>query len=137
MCQHFSCVKICQFHCKLTFKTHFNCLTQNCGCLKVPDCAGILSMLKTSCKISITKLNFQCYCCSDGASLCGVFIAVHNAIQQLKMDNAVDVFTIVRQLQIRRPELCDSIVSIIVLCHNEPQLIFLNNISIQEYIYFL
>nr|XP_022308537.1 receptor-type tyrosine-protein phosphatase T-like isoform X2 [Crassostrea virginica] len=46
---------------------------------------------------------------SDGASLCGVFIAVHNAIQQLKMDSAVDVFTIVRQLQIRRPELCDSI----------------------------
>ncbi|XP_078327342.1 receptor-type tyrosine-protein phosphatase alpha-like isoform X1 [Crassostrea virginica] len=46
---------------------------------------------------------------SDGASLCGVFIAVHNAIQQLNTDSAVDVFTVVRQLQIRRPELCNSI----------------------------
>nr|XP_022305244.1 receptor-type tyrosine-protein phosphatase epsilon-like [Crassostrea virginica] len=46
---------------------------------------------------------------SDGASLCGVFLAVHNAIQQLNTDSAVDVFTVVRQLQIRRPELCNSI----------------------------
>ena len=46
----------------------------------------------------------------DGASLCGVFCAVYNAIQQLTMDNEVDVFSIVRQLQIRRPELCSSLV---------------------------
>nr|XP_022305246.1 receptor-type tyrosine-protein phosphatase epsilon-like isoform X2 [Crassostrea virginica] len=46
---------------------------------------------------------------SDGASLCGVFIAVHNAIQQLNTDSAVDIFTVVRQLQIRRPELCNNI----------------------------
>uniref|UniRef100_K1QPY1 protein-tyrosine-phosphatase n=1 Tax=Magallana gigas TaxID=29159 RepID=K1QPY1_MAGGI len=43
---------------------------------------------------------------SDGASLCGLFIAVHNVIQQMNMDDRVDVFTAVRQLQIRRPELC-------------------------------
>lgn len=43
---------------------------------------------------------------SDGAVLCGVFIAVHNAIQQLQMDDGVDIFTAVRQLQVRRPELC-------------------------------
>ncbi|XP_078330543.1 uncharacterized protein LOC111113024 [Crassostrea virginica] len=46
---------------------------------------------------------------SDGASLCGVFIAVHNAIQQLRTDSAVDVFTVVRQLQIRRPEFINSL----------------------------
>nr|XP_022311822.1 receptor-type tyrosine-protein phosphatase T-like [Crassostrea virginica]XP_022311823.1 receptor-type tyrosine-protein phosphatase T-like [Crassostrea virginica]XP_022311824.1 receptor-type tyrosine-protein phosphatase T-like [Crassostrea virginica] len=45
----------------------------------------------------------------DGASLCGVFCAVYNAIQQLTMDNEVDVFSIVRQLQIRRPELCSNL----------------------------
>uniref|UniRef100_K1PWV4 Receptor-type tyrosine-protein phosphatase H n=1 Tax=Magallana gigas TaxID=29159 RepID=K1PWV4_MAGGI len=42
----------------------------------------------------------------DGASLCGLFIAVHNVIQQMNMDDRVDVFTAVRQLQIRRPEFC-------------------------------
>nr|XP_022311896.1 receptor-type tyrosine-protein phosphatase mu-like isoform X4 [Crassostrea virginica] len=45
----------------------------------------------------------------DGASLCGVFCAVYNAIQQLTMDNEVDVFSVVRQLQIRRPELCSTL----------------------------
>nr|XP_022311806.1 receptor-type tyrosine-protein phosphatase epsilon-like isoform X2 [Crassostrea virginica] len=45
----------------------------------------------------------------DGASLCGVFCAVYNAIQQLTMDNEVDVFSVVRQLQIRRPELCSNL----------------------------
>lgn len=48
---------------------------------------------------------------SDGAVLCGVFIAVHNAIQQLQMDDGVDIFTAVRQLQVRRPELCATYVS--------------------------
>ena len=52
----------------------------------------------------------------DGASLCGVFCAVYNAIQQLIMDDEVDVFSIVRQLQIRRPELCSSLVNTIFIC---------------------
>ncbi|XP_061165547.1 receptor-type tyrosine-protein phosphatase epsilon-like [Saccostrea echinata] len=42
----------------------------------------------------------------DGASLCGVFCAVHNVIQQINMDDGVDVFTAVRQLQVRKPEFC-------------------------------
>ena len=52
----------------------------------------------------------------DGASLCGVFCAVYNAIQQLTMDDEVDVFSVVRQLQIRRPELCSSLVNTIFIC---------------------
>ena len=40
-----------------------------------------------------------------------MFIAIHNAIQQLRTDSAVDVFTVVRQLQIRRPEFINSLVS--------------------------
>ena len=55
------------------------------------------------------------FCCSDGGSLCGLFIAVHNAIQQLNTDGGLDVFTVVRQLQIRRPELCNSIVSLVLV----------------------
>ncbi|XP_022306967.2 receptor-type tyrosine-protein phosphatase T-like, partial [Crassostrea virginica] len=44
----------------------------------------------------------------DGASLCGVFCAVFNCIQQINMDDSVDVFTTVRQLQKRRPEFCST-----------------------------
>ncbi|XP_078328337.1 receptor-type tyrosine-protein phosphatase kappa-like [Crassostrea virginica] len=44
----------------------------------------------------------------DGASLCGVFCAVFNCIQQINMDENVDVFTTVRQLQTRRPEFCST-----------------------------
>ncbi|XP_062609461.1 receptor-type tyrosine-protein phosphatase eta-like [Saccostrea cucullata] len=42
----------------------------------------------------------------DGACLCGFFCAVHNVIQQINMDDCVDIFTAVRQLQVRRPEFC-------------------------------
>nr|XP_022312314.1 receptor-type tyrosine-protein phosphatase mu-like [Crassostrea virginica] len=41
----------------------------------------------------------------DGAAGCGVFFAVYNALQQLQQDEEVDLVTIVRQLQIRRPEM--------------------------------
>ena len=44
----------------------------------------------------------------DGASLCGVFCAVFNCIQKIHMDDSVDVFRTVRQLQIRRPEFCST-----------------------------
>ncbi|XP_034321090.2 receptor-type tyrosine-protein phosphatase epsilon [Magallana gigas] len=44
----------------------------------------------------------------DGASLCGVFCAVFNSIQQINMDDNIDVFTTVRQLQTRRPEFCST-----------------------------
>lgn len=52
-----------------------------------------------------------CLLTSDGASLCGLYLAVHNAIQQLDMDGGADVLTAVRQLQVRRPEFCANIVS--------------------------
>ncbi|XP_062610488.1 receptor-type tyrosine-protein phosphatase alpha-like [Saccostrea cucullata] len=41
----------------------------------------------------------------DGATCCGVFIAVYNAIEQLQQDDEVDIFTIVQQIQCRRPEM--------------------------------
>ncbi|XP_056002212.1 receptor-type tyrosine-protein phosphatase mu-like [Ostrea edulis] len=45
----------------------------------------------------------------DGATLCGVFCAAHNVLQQLSMDGEVDIFSAVRQLHVRRPELCSSL----------------------------
>ena len=48
----------------------------------------------------------------DGATGCGVFCAVYNAIQQLQQDEEVDMFTIVRQLQSRRPGMISDLVNI-------------------------
>ncbi|XP_062610489.1 receptor-type tyrosine-protein phosphatase epsilon-like [Saccostrea cucullata] len=44
----------------------------------------------------------------DGAICCGVFIAVYNAIEQLQQDNLLDLFTIIQQLQCRRPQMISS-----------------------------
>nr|XP_022311639.1 receptor-type tyrosine-protein phosphatase alpha-like [Crassostrea virginica] len=41
---------------------------------------------------------------SDGATRCGPFCVVYNALEQITMDREVDIFTIARQLQVRRPE---------------------------------
>nr|XP_022307652.1 receptor-type tyrosine-protein phosphatase U-like [Crassostrea virginica] len=40
----------------------------------------------------------------DGAGPTGVFCVLHNVLQQLRMDKEVDIFTAVRQIQTRRPE---------------------------------
>ncbi|XP_078327492.1 uncharacterized protein LOC111112706 isoform X2 [Crassostrea virginica] len=40
----------------------------------------------------------------DGAERVGVFCVLHNVLQQLRMDKEVDIFTAVRQVQTRRPE---------------------------------
>ncbi|XP_056008419.1 receptor-type tyrosine-protein phosphatase alpha-like [Ostrea edulis] len=41
----------------------------------------------------------------DGASGCGVFIALYNAMEQLSMDGAVDLFSIVHDIHIRLPRM--------------------------------
>ncbi|XP_061170688.1 receptor-type tyrosine-protein phosphatase mu-like [Saccostrea echinata] len=53
---------------------------------------------------------------SDGATRCGAFCVVYNALEQLSMDQEVDIFTITRQLQIRRPEFVSSLDEY-QLCH--------------------
>ncbi|XP_056002744.1 receptor-type tyrosine-protein phosphatase alpha-like [Ostrea edulis] len=40
----------------------------------------------------------------DSAGPTGIFCVLHNALQQLRIDGEVDIFTTVRQLQIRRTE---------------------------------
>ncbi|XP_078317014.1 receptor-type tyrosine-protein phosphatase epsilon-like [Crassostrea virginica] len=46
---------------------------------------------------------------SDGAIRCGPFCAVFNALEQMTIDSEVDLFTITRQLQTRRPEFMSSL----------------------------
>ncbi|XP_062573671.1 receptor-type tyrosine-protein phosphatase alpha-like [Saccostrea cucullata] len=53
---------------------------------------------------------------SDGATRCGAFCVVYNALEQLSMDQEVDIFTITRQLQIRRPEFVSTLEEY-QLCH--------------------
>ncbi|XP_061195011.1 receptor-type tyrosine-protein phosphatase epsilon-like [Saccostrea echinata] len=62
-----------------------------------------------SAALGVEKENPITVISSDGASLCGAFCALHNVIQQINMDDSVDVFTAVRQLQVRRPELCSNL----------------------------
>eukprot|EP00105_Crassostrea_gigas_P001765 XP_011414057.1 PREDICTED: receptor-type tyrosine-protein phosphatase epsilon-like [Crassostrea gigas] len=40
----------------------------------------------------------------DGATRCGPFLVVYNVLEQISVDREVDIFTAVRQIQIRRPE---------------------------------
>lgn len=41
----------------------------------------------------------------DGAAGCGVFIAAYNATEQLAVDGAVNLFSVVHDIHIRRPEM--------------------------------
>ena len=50
---------------------------------------------------------------SDGATRCGPFCVVYNALEQITVDREVDIFTIARQLQVRRPEFVSTLVSIL------------------------
>ena len=47
---------------------------------------------------------------SDGATRCGPFCAVNNALEQITTDGEVDLFTIARQLKVRRPECLSTLV---------------------------
>nr|XP_034320248.1 receptor-type tyrosine-protein phosphatase gamma-like [Crassostrea gigas] len=67
----------------------------------------ILSLV--SCVQSLKTHNPITVVSRDGAALCGVFCAVYNVIQQLTMDEEIDVFSVVRLLQTRRPELCSTL----------------------------
>ncbi|XP_062600098.1 receptor-type tyrosine-protein phosphatase alpha-like [Saccostrea cucullata] len=54
---------------------------------------------------------------SDGAKRCGPFCVVYSALQQISLDTEVDVFTITRVLQIRRPEFISTLDEY-QLCHD-------------------
>ncbi|XP_078328992.1 receptor-type tyrosine-protein phosphatase gamma-like isoform X2 [Crassostrea virginica] len=78
---------------------------------EVPGPDGTSSSLSTlvSYAMDVTTEGPITVISKDGASLCGAFCAVFNCIQQINMDDSVDVFTTVRQLQTQRPEFCTTL----------------------------
>ncbi|XP_078329057.1 receptor-type tyrosine-protein phosphatase alpha-like [Crassostrea virginica] len=91
-----------------TESTHSKKIVQPTGPLKsIQDTACLRSLV--SYVMHLPTENPVTIVSKDGASLCGVFCAIFNCIQQINMDDSVDVFTTVRQLQTRRPEFCSSI----------------------------
>ena len=52
---------------------------------------------------------------SDGATRCGPFCVVYNALEQITVDREVDIFTIARQLQVRRTEFVSTLVCLTTL----------------------
>jgi multisubunit Na+/H+ antiporter MnhE subunit len=54
---------------------------------------------------------FHILFCRDGAGSAGIFCVVHNAVQELRTDGEIDLFTIVRQIQSRRPEVIGNLVT--------------------------
>ncbi|XP_078327528.1 receptor-type tyrosine-protein phosphatase alpha-like [Crassostrea virginica] len=54
---------------------------------------------------------------SDGATRCGPFCVVYNALEQFLADREVDIFTTARQLQVRRPEFVSTLDEY-QLCHD-------------------
>nr|XP_022307684.1 receptor-type tyrosine-protein phosphatase alpha-like [Crassostrea virginica] len=88
--------------------THSIKIVQPTGLLtSIEDTACLRSLVSYA--IHIPTENPVTIVSKDGASLCGVFCAVFNCIQQINMDDSVDVFTTVRQLQTRRPEFCSTL----------------------------
>nr|XP_022306514.1 uncharacterized protein LOC111112922 isoform X2 [Crassostrea virginica] len=61
---------------------------------------GVELLLEKEKQISFTSVIMS----KDGAERVGVFCVLHNVLQQLRMDKEVDIFTAVRQVQTRRPE---------------------------------
>ncbi|XP_061194974.1 receptor-type tyrosine-protein phosphatase epsilon-like [Saccostrea echinata] len=92
-------------------KSHSVTVVEPRNIIKVSGTPLDTSMLRSlvSVAVSVKKENPVIVVSSDGASLCGAFCAVHNVIQQINMDGNLDVFTSVRQLQVRRPEFCSSL----------------------------
>lgn len=50
---------------------------------------------------------------SDGAAGCGVFIAAYNATELLAVDGAVNLFSVVHDIHIRRPEMITTMVTMV------------------------
>nr|XP_022307680.1 receptor-type tyrosine-protein phosphatase alpha-like [Crassostrea virginica] len=91
-----------------TESTHSIKIVQPTGSLKSIQYTACLRSL-VSYAVHISTENPVTIVSKDGESLCGVFCAVFNCIQQINMDESVDVFTTVRQLQTRRPEFCSTL----------------------------
>ncbi|XP_062613543.1 receptor-type tyrosine-protein phosphatase epsilon-like [Saccostrea cucullata] len=84
----------------------YECLDWNVDDVLPADTSTLINLIKQFC------LDRKCtpdgpvtLISIDGATCCGIFIAVYNAIEELLQDNEVDICTIVQQLQCCRPEM--------------------------------
>ena len=50
---------------------------------------------------------------SDGAAGCGVFIAAYNATLQVLVEGAVNLFSVVHDIHVRRPEMMTTMVHVL------------------------
>nr|XP_022299957.1 receptor-type tyrosine-protein phosphatase T-like isoform X2 [Crassostrea virginica] len=71
-----------------------------------PDTSTIRKLVNYA--LGISTVNAAIVVSKDGAERCGMFCAIYNCLQQMRIEDSVDVFTAVRQMRIRRPELCQT-----------------------------
>ncbi|XP_061170708.1 receptor-type tyrosine-protein phosphatase epsilon-like [Saccostrea echinata] len=86
------------------------------GGLSIADKRDLVDIVKAAKSENFDHGNRLLILSSDGATRCGAFCVVYNALEQLSMDQEVDIFTITRQLQIRRPEFLSNLEEY-QLCH--------------------
>ncbi|XP_061185066.1 receptor-type tyrosine-protein phosphatase kappa-like [Saccostrea echinata] len=84
----------------------YECLDWNIGDVLPADTSTFVNLIKQFSLDRISEPDGPVTLVSvDGATCCGVFMAVYNAIEQLQQDNEVDICTIVQHLQCCRPEM--------------------------------
>ncbi|XP_067947048.1 receptor-type tyrosine-protein phosphatase kappa-like [Watersipora subatra] len=76
--------------------------------LPTPD--AIISLQETTARVQQEMMcKTMCATCLDGSTKCGLFICAHNAIEQLKTEQLVDVYTPTVMAQLRRPQFISNI----------------------------
>lgn len=70
----------------------------------------------------------------DGTTRCGPFFVVYNVLEQISVDKEVDIFTAVRQIQIRRPECVTTVVGIAIIFLYEFNLVYVILTNLTVYI---
>ncbi|XP_067945540.1 receptor-type tyrosine-protein phosphatase epsilon-like [Watersipora subatra] len=76
----------------------------------LPDTNHILSLLKSSERQEKeVALRRMCVTCMDGSSKCGIYICAYNAIEKLKTEQMVDVYTPTVMAKLRRPQFISTI----------------------------
>ncbi|XP_067947049.1 receptor-type tyrosine-protein phosphatase kappa-like [Watersipora subatra] len=76
--------------------------------LPTPD--AIISLQETTARVQQEMMcKTMCATCLDGSTKCGLFICAHNAIEQLKTEQLVDVYTPTVMAQLRRPQFISAI----------------------------
>ena len=65
-------------------------------------------ILKKSCEVNVS---YKCVYSSDGAGRTGTYIAISNLLEQMKTEQAVDVFQAIKMIRGTRPQFVENAVS--------------------------